>query len=84
MEQNLEVCELNDKVGGKNKLWGMETMEKGLEHGQWNGGPGEFDGKTWLRMDLFDFLERNDDEVRLRQVATKSEWERVNFKDGVW
>lgn len=62
MEQNLKICEeRNDEAGGKSELWSMETMEKNLEHGQWSGGPGESDGKTWLRMDPFDFLERKDD-----------------------
>lgn len=89
--------EQNYEVGRKSELWGMETTEKKQKHGQWCGGPGESDGKTWLRTDPFDFLERKGGEVRrglpyfpgqdperVRQVATTSERKRVRFKAGVW
>lgn len=76
MEQNLKICEeRNDEAGGKSELWSMETMEKNLEHGQWSGGLGESDGKTWPRMGLFDFLERKDDFLERKEFG-------IYFKTG--
>lgn len=83
------------KVGGKSGPWDTETTCKNMKHGQWRGGPEE--SHVRLGLEQFDFLERRDGEVRqdlssfpgqdpekVRQVAAKSEWERVTFKAGVW
>lgn len=91
----MKMGEGHYEVGEKSGLWDMETTRKNMKHGQWRGGTEE--SHVRLGLEQFDFLERRDGEVRqdlsslpgqdpekVRQVAAKSEWERVSFKAGVW